>query len=39
LLHVSALAWVVAFFGFALSFGPLLIGIDRRKSSARSAVA
>ena len=39
MLHVSALAWVVAFFGFALSFGPLLIGIDRRKSSARNAVA
>lgn len=39
LLHVSALAWVVAFFGFALRFGPLLIGGDRRKNSARTAVA
>ncbi len=26
LLHVTAFAWCVAFFGFALSFGPLLAG-------------
>jgi uncharacterized protein involved in response to NO len=26
LLHVTALAWCAAFFGFALSFGPLLVG-------------
>ena len=26
LLHVTALAWCVAFFGFALSFGPMLAG-------------
>lgn len=30
LLHVSAFAWIAAFFGFALSFGPLLIGAQRR---------
>jgi len=29
LLHVAALAWVVAFFGFAVSFGPLLVGSRR----------
>jgi uncharacterized protein involved in response to NO len=32
LLHVTVLAWCVAFFGFALSFGPMLWG-SRRASS------
>jgi uncharacterized protein involved in response to NO len=35
LLSISALAWVAAFFGFAGSYGPLLVGTQRR---ARSAV-
>ena len=26
LLHIAACAWVVAFFGFAIAFGPLLTG-------------
>ncbi len=39
LLHVAALAWAVAFFGFALAFGPLLAGRDPRASSARKAAA
>jgi uncharacterized protein involved in response to NO len=26
LLHVAAFAWTAAFFGFAASFGPLLLG-------------
>jgi uncharacterized protein involved in response to NO len=29
LLHVSAFAWVAAFFGFAISFGPLLVRAKR----------
>jgi len=29
LLHVTAIAWCIAFFGFALSFGPMLIGKQR----------
>jgi len=29
LLHVTAFAWCVAFFGFALSFGPMLAGNRR----------
>jgi uncharacterized protein involved in response to NO len=33
LLHVAALAWVAAFFGFAASFGPLLIGARRAKAA------
>ena len=32
LLHVSAFAWVAAFFGFAVSYGPLLIGAQRGKA-------
>lgn len=39
LLHLAAFAWAGAFFGFALAFGPLLIGFDRRVRSARKAVA
>ena len=37
LLHVAAFAWAAAFFGFALVFGPLLAGRDRRME--RKAVA
>jgi uncharacterized protein involved in response to NO len=37
LLHVAAFAWASAFIGFAISFGPLLIGSDRREE--RKAVA
>ncbi len=29
LLHLTVLAWCAAFFGFAVSFGPLLIGKRR----------
>jgi uncharacterized protein involved in response to NO len=39
LLHIAAFAWVAAFFGFALAFGPLLIGSGRRQRSARHAAA
>jgi uncharacterized protein involved in response to NO len=35
LLNISALAWISAFFGFAGSYGPLLVGTQRR---ARTAV-
>jgi uncharacterized protein involved in response to NO len=31
LLHVAAFAWAAAFLGFAISFGPLLTGSDRRE--------
>jgi uncharacterized protein involved in response to NO len=30
LLHVAACGWVVAFLGFAIAFGPLLAGSNRR---------
>ena len=30
LLYVAAFAWAAAFFGFAIAFGPLLAGSDRR---------
>ena len=33
LLHVTAFAWCAAFFGFALSFGPMLIGGRRGTQS------
>jgi uncharacterized protein involved in response to NO len=33
LLHVSAFAWVAAYFGFAASFGPLLVGARRGKAA------
>ncbi len=39
LLHLAAFAWAAAFFGFALTYGPLLIGGDRRARSARKAAA
>jgi uncharacterized protein involved in response to NO len=38
LLHLAAFTWAAAFFGFALSFGPLLAGADRRKARAGLAV-
>lgn len=31
LLHVAAFAWAAAFLGFAVTFGPLLAGADRRR--------
>lgn len=34
LLHITALAWCIAFFGFAASFGPMLLGRQRAKLSA-----
>jgi uncharacterized protein involved in response to NO len=33
LLHVAAFAWAAAFFGFAIVFGPLLAGVDRRRKA------
>ena len=39
LLHVAAFAWAAAFFGFAATFGPLLVGGDRRERRARQATA
>jgi len=37
LLHLAALAWAAAFFGFALAFGPLLVGAGRGKSEPKLA--
>ncbi|WP_035648061.1 NnrS family protein [Bradyrhizobium sp. ORS 285] len=37
LLHVAAFAWVIAFAGFALAFGPLLLGLKLRALAIRSA--
>ena len=37
LLHLAALAWAAAFFGFAVSFGPLLAGAGRGKSEPKLA--
>jgi uncharacterized protein involved in response to NO len=34
LLHVAAAAWVAAFFGFAVSYGSLLVGKQRRAKAA-----
>jgi len=34
LLHVAAFAWVIAFFGFALAYGPLLLSRDPRARTA-----
>ncbi|MGM4924264.1 NnrS family protein [Tardiphaga sp. 804_B3_N1_9] len=40
LLHVAALTWVAAFIGFAVSFGPLLIGYRKpRRSDAAMALS
>ncbi|HYS84385.1 MAG TPA: NnrS family protein [Bradyrhizobium sp.] len=33
LLHLAAFAWAAAFFGFAISFGPLLSGAGRRSKT------
>jgi uncharacterized protein involved in response to NO len=33
LLHIAAFAWVAAFFGFAASYGPLLVGAQRGKAA------
>ena len=30
LLHVAAFAWAAAFLGFALCYGPTLVGFDKR---------
>lgn len=39
LLHIAALAWVVAFFGFGAVFGPMLLGEPKRKDTAVQARA
>ena len=39
LLHVAAFAWVIAFFGYAIAFGPLLLGGRRRARRPSKAVA
>lgn len=39
LLHLAAFAWAAAFIGFAISFGPLLAGRDRRAPAKLKAVA
>ena len=38
LLHIAGFAWVAAFFGFALAYGPLLLG-SRRPAAERRAPA
>ena len=38
LLHIATIAWAAAFLGFALVFGPALIGFDKRKAL-RNAVS
>jgi uncharacterized protein involved in response to NO len=38
-LHVAALGWVAAFLGFAVAFGPLLVGSRRRALAIPRAVA
>ena len=35
LLHVAAFAWIIAFAGFALAFGPLLLGLKLRALAVR----
>jgi uncharacterized protein involved in response to NO len=37
LLHIAAFAWIVAFFGYALAYGPLLLGLKIRALAVRSA--
>lgn len=32
LLHVAAFSWAAAFFGFALCYGPMLVGFDKRRA-------
>ncbi len=36
LLHVAGFAWAAAFFGFALAYGPLLLGSRRRAAERRA---
>jgi uncharacterized protein involved in response to NO len=36
LLHIAGFAWVAAFFGFALAYGPLLLGSRRRAAERRA---
>jgi uncharacterized protein involved in response to NO len=37
LLHTAGFAWMAAFFGFALAYGPLLLGSRRRAVERRAA--
>ncbi len=37
LLHLAAFAWAAAFLGFAISFGPLLLGYRKRQPAVPSA--
>jgi uncharacterized protein involved in response to NO len=37
LLHLAAFAWAAAFFGFAITYGPLLSGAGRRKAEPKLA--
>jgi uncharacterized protein involved in response to NO len=39
LLHIAAFAWAIAFFGFAVMFGPLLVGLNLRAKASGSARA
>ena len=39
LLYVAALAWAAAFVGFAISFGPVLIGYDKRRQRKQETIA
>jgi len=39
LLHIAAFSWATAFFGFALAFGPRLIGSRKQERSPRKATA
>lgn len=39
LLHVAAFGWAAAFFGFALVFGPLLLGSSRALATVRPATS
>ena len=39
LLHVAAFAWAAAFFGFAVTFGPMLAGVDKRAHASRQAAS
>ena len=32
-LHIAAFAWIAAYLGFAVSFGPVLAGAQRHKAS------
>lgn len=39
LLSIAAFAWIAAYFGFALAFGPLLLGLRRRALATGRAAA